>query len=123
MFRKEKKTLKSLIIVLIFTYLMLAAFIGGFVFFTLSAQNTTDADINGGFISMFKYHFSQVPNLLTFKFASHAGVISYIISGMFYFFAFIALLYLVVGIIVCAKKKRATDDIADNTSMACKLKC
>ena len=107
MFRKEKKTLKSLIIVLIFTYLMLAAFIGGFVFFTLSAQNTSDADINGGFISMFKYHFSQVPNLLTFKFASHAGVISYIISGMFYFFAFIALLYLVVGIIVCAKKKRA----------------
>ena len=106
MSRKEKKTAKSLIVVLIITYFVLVAFAGAFVFFAFSAQKTTDADINGGIVSLALYHLNQVLPLLTFKYNGFTGVVNYILSGLFYFFVFIAVLYLVVGIAVGAKKKR-----------------
>ena len=110
MSRKEKKTTKSLIIVFIITYLVLAAFAGAFVFFAFIApnQNINDDVLNGGIVSLALYHLNQVLPLLRFSYKGDGftGVVNYILSGLFYFFVFIAVLYLVVGIAVGAKKKR-----------------
>ena len=89
--------------------LMIAFFLLFFVMFLvfgLSATKVNDADLKGGIGDVFKYHFSDVKGLFSFNFHNASNVIYFSLSGLLYFFLFISLLYLVVGIIFIAKRKR-----------------
>lgn len=74
--------------------------------FGLSATKVNDADLKGGFGDVLKYHFSDIKGLFSFKFHDASNIIYFSLSGLLYFFVFISILYLVVGIILIAKRKR-----------------
>ena len=98
MLTKQKKTAKSLIVILVIVYLLFAIFAAGFVLFGLKADN----DIVGAL----KYPF--VDQLEFFKFNPNglAGVIKFVIPGLFYGFALLAIVFLIVGIVVGKKNHR-----------------
>ena len=102
---KNRKSSKGLKIVLVFTIIFLLAFIGSFVAFGFMATNVNDADIDQGFVAIFEYLFSDIQGLLTFKFYMPSNIIYLSLSGLLYFFAVLAVIYFIVGIVVCAKKK------------------
>ena len=77
-----------------------------FVVFGLSASKVNDADLKGGLGDIFKYHFSDIKGLFSFNFHSASNIIYFSLSGLLYFFIFISVLYLVVGIILIVKRKR-----------------
>ena len=77
-----------------------------FLVFGLSATKVNDADLKGGLGDVFKYHFSDTKGLFSFKFHNASNVIYFSLSGLLYFFLFISLLYLVVGIVLIVKRKR-----------------
>ena len=77
-----------------------------FLVFGLSATKVNDADLKGGLGDVFKYHFSDTKGLFSFNFHNASNVIYFSLSGLLYFFLFISLLYLVVGIILIVKRKR-----------------
>ena len=97
MLKKQKKTSKGLIIILIVTYLLFAIFAGAFV---LNAFNS------GNFLEIVQKHFSNALSVFTFKYPSESGALIYVIPGLLYAFLFLAVLYLVVGIAVGVKKHR-----------------
>ena len=104
MFMKKRKTAKSLKAILFITYLVFVLFLGSFVAYALFSGATYDGlPVIGLLLKNFQ---NNLLNLLMFKAELLDGVANYILSGLFYFFAFIALLYLIVGIAVGAKKKR-----------------
>ena len=74
--------------------------------FGLSATKVNDADLKGGFGDVLKYHFSDIKGLFSFKFHDASNIIYFSLSGLLYFFVFISILYLVVGIILIVKRKR-----------------
>lgn len=77
-----------------------------FLVFGLSATKINDADLKGGLGDVFKYHFSGVKGLFSFSFLNAGNVIYFSLSGLLYFFLFITLLYIVVGVIFIVKRKR-----------------
>ena len=84
----------------------LLVFIVMFLLFGLSASKVNDADLKGGIADVLKYHFSDIKGLFIFKFHNASNIIYFALSGVLYFFIFVSLLYLVVGIILIAKRKR-----------------
>ena len=97
MLKKQKKTSVGLIVILLVTYLFLAIFVGAFI---LNATKT------GGIAEVFKSHFGYAREFFTFKFSEVKGALVFVLPGLFYAFVFLAVLYLVVGIIVSNKKHR-----------------
>ena len=77
-----------------------------FLVFGLSASKANDVDLKGGLGDVFKYHFSDLKGLFSFNFHNASNVIYFSLSGLLYFFLFISLLYLVVGILLMVKRKR-----------------
>ena len=77
-----------------------------FLVFGLSASKVNDADLKGGLGDVFKYHFSDLKGLFSFNFHNASNIIYFSLSGLLYFFLFISLLYLVVGILLMVKRKR-----------------
>ena len=77
-----------------------------FLVFGLSASKVNDADLKGGLGDVFKYHFSDIKGLFSFNFHNASNVIYFSLSGLLYFFIFISVLYLVVGILLIIKRKR-----------------
>ena len=76
-----------------------------FLVFGLSATKINDADLKGGLGDVFKYHFSGVKGLFSFSFLNAGNVIYFSLSGLLYFFLFITVLYVVVGVIFIVKRK------------------
>ena len=101
-----KRVPKGPIGLLVVSFIFFALFIGGFIFFAISAGNTVDVDINGGILSVLNYHLNNVLDLIMFRFNGASGFINIILSAVFALFAFLALLNLILGIIIGAKKKR-----------------
>ena len=97
MLTKQKKTAKSLIVILVIVYLLFAIFAAGFVLFGVN---------DGGLIETFKSHFSDLAGFFTFKPAGLDGALKFVMPGLFYAFTFLAVLYLIVGIVVGSKKHR-----------------
>ena len=91
---------------LVVTFIFFALFIGGFIFFAISAGNTVDVDLNGGIFEVLNYHLNNALDVIMFQYNGASGFINYIICGAFALFAALALINLIVGIIVSAKKKR-----------------
>ena len=77
-----------------------------FLVFGLSATKVNDADLKGGLGAVFKYHFSDIKGLFTFKFHDASNIIYFSLSGLLYFFIIISIIYIVVGILLILKKKR-----------------
>ena len=97
MLTKQKKTAKSLIVILVIVYLLFAIFAAGFVLFAAN---------DGNFLDSFKAHFTDATGFFTFKPAGLDGALKFVMPGLFYAFAFLAVLYLIVGIVVGSKKHR-----------------
>ena len=106
MLKKQRKTGKGLIAILIVSYLLFAIFAGGYVWFGLAAAKTADADINGGLLSFVKYTFADPALFFTFKVRGVVRILQLVLPGLFYAFVFIFVLYFIVGIIVGVKKHR-----------------
>ena len=106
MLKKQRKTGKGLIAILIVSYLLFAIFAGGYVWFGLAAAKTADADINGGLLSFVKYTFADPALFFTFKVKGVVRILQLVLPGLFYAFVFIFVLYFIVGIIVGVKKHR-----------------
>ena len=98
MLTKQKKTAKSLIVILVIVYLLFAISAAGFVLFGLLAEN----DLLGAL----QYPFVDQLGFFRFNPNGVAGVLVFLLPGLFYAFAFLALLYLIVGIAVGSKKHR-----------------
>lgn len=98
MLTKQKKTAKSLIVILVIVYLLFAIFAAGFVLFGVG---------DGGIVETFKFHFADLAGFFTFKPVGLDGALKFVMPGLFYAFAFLAVLYLIVGIAVGSKKHRA----------------
>ena len=107
MIAKKKQNPRGLKIFLIVTYIIFALFALSFVLFGVLASKTNDADLKGGIGDVFKYHFSGMPDLFVFKFNNASNIIYFALSGLLYLFIAIALIYIIVGIVVSAKRKRA----------------
>ena len=88
------------------TIAFLLLYIAMFLVFGLSASKVNDADLKGGLADVLKYHFSDIKGLFTFNFHNASNIIYLSLSSLLYFFVFISLLYLVVGIILIVKRKR-----------------
>ena len=84
----------------------LALFFILFLAFGVLAGNTTDPDIKGGIGDVFKYHFSDMGSLFTFNFHEASNIVYFSLSGILYFFIFIAVLYLIVGILLIFKRHK-----------------
>ena len=106
MLKKQRKTGKGLIAILIVSYLLFAIFAGGYVWFGLAAAKTADAEINGGLLSFVKYTFADPALFFTFKVKGLIRILQLVLPGLFYAFTFIFVLYFIVGIIVGVKKHR-----------------
>ena len=106
MLKKQRKTGKGLIAILIVSYLLFAIFAGGYVWFGLAAAKTADTDINGGLLSFVKYTFADPALFFTFKVRGVVRMLQLVLPGLFYAFVFIFVLYFIVGIIVGVKKHR-----------------
>ena len=100
------KTALSLKIIIAITYILLAIFVVGMLFFALSATKVNDADIKGGIGDVFKYLFSDMGGLFSFKFHDASNIVYFSLSGLLYFFILIAVIYLIAGVFVMAKKNR-----------------
>ena len=103
---KNKQNPRGLKTFLIITYAVFALFVLFIILFGALASKTNDADLNGGIGDVFKYHFSGLPGLFTFKFNNASNIVYFGLSGLLYLFIVIALIYIVVGIIVSTKRKR-----------------
>ena len=107
MYKTRKPTSRGLKIILIATCILFALFCVFVLLFGLFAANTNDADLKDGIGGVFSYHFQDIGDLFSFKFHDESqNILYYSLSGLLYFFIFIAILYLIVGILVAVKKKR-----------------
>ena len=104
--KEPKKLSRGLIIVLALTYIFLVVFFVSLIVFGAMATKCADPDIKGGLGDVLKYHFSDMGGLFSFNFHEGSNVIYFSLSGLLYFFIFVAILYLFVGIYVIYKKKR-----------------
>ena len=103
---ERKKLSRGLIIVLALTYISFLVFF--ICIFALGglASKCADPELKGGLGDVFKYLFNDVGGLFSFNFHAKSNVVYFSLSGLLYFFIFIAILYLFVGIWVIYKKKR-----------------
>ena len=106
MYKTRKEASRGLKIIFIITSVLLVVFFIALLLFGLIGANTNDADLKDGIGGMFKYHFSDIGGLFSFNFHDASNVVYFSLSGLLYFFIFIAILYLIVGILVSVKKKR-----------------
>ena len=104
---ERKKLSRGLIVALALPYILFLVFFICLLIFGAMATKCADPDLKGGLGDVFKYHFSDIGGLFSFSFSGAAhNVIYFSLSGLLYFFIFIAILYLFVGIWVILKKKR-----------------
>ena len=106
MYKTRKEASRGLKIILVITSVLLVVFFIALLIFGLIGANTNDADLKDGIGGMFKYHFSDIGGLFSFNFHDATNVVYFSLSGLLYFFIFIAILYLIVGILISVKKKR-----------------
>ena len=106
MSKSPKKISLGYKIVFALTIAFFLLYVVMFLVFGLSASKVNDADLKGGLGDVFKYHFSDLKGLFSFNFHNASNIIYFSLSGLLYFFLFISLLYLVVGILLMAKRKR-----------------
>lgn len=106
MFKKERKTIKGLKTFVVVSFILLAAFITLFVLYAAFAGNAGDADLKD-FGAVMKYHVSGFKGLFTFQFHEASNVVYHSLSSLMYGLIILWLIFLVVGIAVAAKKKRA----------------
>ena len=103
---ERKKLSRGLIIALAIPYILFLIFFICLLVFGAMATKCADPDLKGGLGDVFKYHFSDMGGLFSFNFHEGSNVVYFGLSGLLYFFIFIAILYLIVGIWVIYKKKR-----------------
>ena len=103
---ERKKLSRGLIIALAIPYILFLVFFICLLVFGAMATKCADPDLKGGLGDVFKYHFSDMGGLFSFNFHEGSNVVYFGLSGLLYFFIFIAILYLIVGIWVIYKKKR-----------------
>ena len=103
---ERKKLSRGLIIALAIPYILFLVFFICLLVFGAMATKCADPDLKGGLGDVFKYHFSDMGGLFSFNFHEGSNVVYFSLSGLLYFFIFIAILYLIVGIWVIYKKKR-----------------
>ena len=107
MYAKKNRNPRGLKAFLIVTFVAFVLFLASLLVFGLFGSKTSDPDFAGGLGDVFKYHFSGLPDLFTFNFNNASNIIYFSLSGLLYLFAAIAVIYIIVGIIVSAKRKRA----------------
>ena len=100
MYKTRKEASRGLKIILVITSVLLVVFFIALLIFGLIGANTIDADLKDGIGGMFKYHFSDIGGLFSFNFHDATNVVYFSLSGLLYFFIFIAILYLIVGILI-----------------------
>ena len=106
MYRTEKETSKGLKVLLVISFIFLALFILGLVLFGANANKTGDADLKD-FGAVFSYHFGNFGDLFTFKLNNSSNIFYVALSGLLYGLIALVAIFLIVGIIIAAKKKRA----------------
>ena len=106
MYRTEKETSKGLKILLVISFVFLAAFILGFVLFGINANKTGDADLKD-FAGVFSYHFGNMKDLFTFNINNASNIFYVALTGLVYGLIALVVIFLIVGIVVAVKKKRA----------------
>lgn len=106
MFKKERKTIKGLKTFVVISFILLAAFITLFLLYAAFAGDAKDADLKD-FGTVMKYHVSGFKGLFTFQFHEASNVIYHSLSSLMYALILLWILFLIVGIVVAAKKKRA----------------
>ena len=99
MLTKQKKTAKSLIVILVIVYLLFVIFAAGFVLFGWQADN----DLIGGL----KYPFVDQLEFFKFNPSGLQGIVKIILPSLFYGLSLLTILFLVIGIVVGKKKHRA----------------
>ena len=106
MYRTEKETSKGLKVLLVISFVFLAIFILGFILFGVNANKTGDADLKD-FGKVFSYHFGNFKDLFTFNLNAASNVLYVALSGLLYGLVALVAIFLIVGICIAAKKKRA----------------
>lgn len=106
MYRTEKETSKGLKILLVISFIFLAIFILGFILFGANANKTGDADLKD-FGKVFSYHFGNFSDLFTFKLNEASNIFYVALSGLLYGLIALVVIFLIVGICIAVKKKRA----------------
>ena len=103
--KNRNQVSRGLNIALIVTTVLFALFLILLIVFGLLGSKTSDVDLKDGIGGMLSYHFSDIGGLFTFKFHDASNVVYFSLSGLLYFFIFIAILYLIFGIYVIISKK------------------
>ncbi len=106
MFKKERRTIKGLKTFVVISFILLAAFITLFMLYAAFVGDAGDADLKD-FGAVMKYHVSGFKGLFTFQFHEASNVIYHGLSSLMYGLIILWLIFLVVGIAVATKKKRA----------------
>ena len=106
MFKTRNKASRGLQIILITTSALFVLFFVLLLIFGAVGAHTNDPELNNGIGDMFKYHFKDIGGLFAFNFHNASNVVYFSLSGLLYFFIFIAILYLIVGILLIIKKKQ-----------------
>ena len=103
---KKRKYSAGLKAAIVLAVIFLIAFIGAFVAFGFMATQTNDSRIDGGFSAVFDTLMKAIPDIFTFSFKNPKNYIYISLSGGLYFVLALALIYLIVGIVIAAKRKR-----------------
>ena len=106
MYRTEKETSKGLKILLVISFIFIAIFVLGFILFGANANKTGDADLKD-FGKVFSYHFGNFSDLFTFKLNEASNIFYVALSGLLYGLIAVVVIFLIVGICIAVKKKRA----------------
>ena len=106
MHKKKRKTAKGLKVLLIITFIFLALFIASFLTFAGISNQANDPALKD-FGEALKYHINGFEGLFTFKFHEGSNIFYVILSGLLYGIIAIFVIFLIVGIVVASKRKRA----------------
>ena len=105
MYKKERRTIKGLKAFVVISFVLLVAFIAIFALYAALVGDAGDADLKD-FGAVMKYHVNGFKGLFTFQFHEASNVVYHSLSSLMYALIILWLIFLVVGIIIAAKKKR-----------------
>ena len=105
MYKKQRKTSKALVVLSVMAFIFLALFAAAFVVFVFLAAKSGDSEIEN-FQAIFNYHKDNTLDLVFLKLSGEPSIIYLIANYAVYGLAGLWVLFLIIGIIVGAKKRR-----------------
>ena len=105
MYKKRRKTSGGLKALLVVAFIFFALFAGAFVWLGFAGMKSADPDLEGP-LAVLLYSLNSVMEVVTFSLRGVPSIVYYILCGVAYLFAGLALIFIIVNIIVGATKRR-----------------